>query len=80
MAAQNKDQITMHVTADDAVKALAKHGVEISENEANLILDFLYFMCKLTVNQHVNNSKFIDLAQEKTQGKSIKRQAKINKK
>ncbi|WP_166727688.1 hypothetical protein [Mucilaginibacter gilvus] len=43
------------VTTTDTIKALRKDGIEISENEAEKILDFLYFLAKLTVNQYVNN-------------------------
>ena len=43
------------VTTKDTIKALRNDGIEISEIEAEKILDFLYFLAKLTVNQNVNN-------------------------
>jgi hypothetical protein len=43
------------VTTKDTIKALRNDGIEISENEAEKILEFLYFLAKLTVNQYVNN-------------------------
>ena len=45
-----------NVTAADTVKALRKNGIEVSEKDAEIILDFLYFLAKLTVNQYVNNN------------------------
>lgn len=43
------------VTTKDTIKSLRSDGIEISENEAEKILEFLYFLAKLTVNQYVNN-------------------------
>jgi hypothetical protein len=45
-----------NVTTADTVKALRKNGIEISEKDAEIILDFLYFLAKLTVNQYVKNN------------------------
>jgi hypothetical protein len=45
-----------NVTSADTVKALRKNGIEVSEKDAEIILDFLYFLAKLTVNQYVNNN------------------------
>jgi hypothetical protein len=44
-----------NLTTADAIKALRQNGIEVSEKEADIILDFLYFLAKLTVNQYVNN-------------------------
>lgn len=38
------------------MKAIRKNGVEVSEKEAQEILDFLYFLAKLTVNQYFNSN------------------------
>ena len=35
-----------------AVKILKKNGVEIDEKKAAEVLDFLYFLAKLIVNQN----------------------------
>jgi hypothetical protein len=40
------------IKASDAVKTLAENGVKVSEKEASEILDFLYFLAKLIVNQN----------------------------
>ena len=40
-----------NVTPQQAVKILEQSGLKISEKEAEEILDFLYFLGKLTVNQ-----------------------------
>jgi len=44
------------VTTEQAVKMLAKKGLEINEQQAQEILDFMYFLAKLTVDQYVNDS------------------------
>jgi hypothetical protein len=45
-----------NVTTEKAIKTLRENGVEVSEKEAQEILDFLYFLAKLTVSQHVKNN------------------------
>jgi len=42
------------VTVDDTIKALKAMGSEVSEKDAEIILDFLYFLAKLSVNQYLN--------------------------
>jgi hypothetical protein len=49
-----------NVTTADTIKAMRTMGNEISEKDAEIILDFLYFLAKLTVNQYVNNESDID--------------------
>jgi len=44
------------LTAGDAIRVMRENGVEISEKEAEEILDFLYFLAKLTVNQYVKDN------------------------
>ena len=52
-----------NITPQKAVAILRKEGYEINEKEAEIILNFLYFLAKLTVNQYIketasaNNSK-----------------------
>jgi protein-tyrosine-phosphatase len=43
------------ITPEQTIKALRENNIEVSENEAKEILDFLYFLAKLTVNQYINN-------------------------
>lgn len=43
------------ITPEHTIKALRENNIEVSENEAEEILDFLYFLAKLTVNQYVND-------------------------
>lgn len=45
-----------NLTTADSVKALRQNGIDVSEKDAEIILDFLYFLAKLTVNQYVNNN------------------------
>ena len=41
-----------NVTPEMAVKILRKNGVEIDEKKAAEVLDMLYFLAKLIVNQN----------------------------
>lgn len=41
------------ITSAQAVKILAENHIEVSEKDAEVILDFLYFLAKLTVNQYL---------------------------
>ena len=44
------------ITPKKAISILEKHGYQISEEEAEEILDFLYILAKLTVNQYLKGS------------------------
>ena len=44
-----------NITPQKAVAILRKEGYEINEKEAEIILDFLYFLAKLTVNQYIKD-------------------------
>lgn len=44
------------ITVAQAIKVLGSKGVTIDEKEAETILDFLYFLGKLTVNQYIKDS------------------------
>jgi hypothetical protein len=44
------------LTTKDAIKVMRENGVEITEKEAEEILDFLYFLAKLTVNQYIKQN------------------------
>jgi hypothetical protein len=46
-----------NITIGDTISVLNKNGVKVSEKDAEVILDFLYFLAKLTVNQYVNNQQ-----------------------
>jgi hypothetical protein len=46
-----------NITPQQAMKILEQNGLKISEKEAAEILDFLYFLGKLTVNQYFNKDK-----------------------
>lgn len=43
-----------NITPQQAVKILEQSGLKVSEKEAAEILDFLYFLGKLSVNQYIN--------------------------
>ena len=45
------------ITPEKAKKILLENGVEVNEKEVEEILEFLYFLAKLTVNQYVNSIK-----------------------
>lgn len=44
-----------NVTPQQTVKILEQNGLKISEKEAEEILDFLYFLGKLSVDQYINS-------------------------
>ncbi|BAU55594.1 hypothetical protein [Mucilaginibacter gotjawali] len=41
-----------NITPEQAIKILRKNGIECDEKDAKIILDFLYNLAKLAVNQH----------------------------
>ena len=41
-----------NVTPQQAVKILEQSGLKVTEKDAEIILDFLYFFGKLSVNQY----------------------------
>jgi hypothetical protein len=49
------------VSPDTAVKVLKKHGTAISREEAELVLEYLYYLVQLTLQQQLNyeNSRSI---------------------
>lgn len=49
------------ITPDKAKKILHESGLEVNEKEAEEILDFLYIIAKLTVNQYVNGGDIKDI-------------------
>ncbi len=50
-----------NVTPQQAVRILKQNGLKISEKEAENVLDLMYFLAKLIVNQNFKNenSRFI---------------------
>ena len=41
-----------NITAKQAMKVLQKNGIEITEKKAVEVLDLMYFLAKLIVNQN----------------------------
>ena len=56
MAATDSDNVKKNISPAQAVKVLRDNGVDITEKDAEKILDFLYFLGKLTVNQYVKDN------------------------
>jgi hypothetical protein len=55
-AAMHKNlQKKRNITTKDTIRAMNENGIQISEKEAEEILDFLYIIAKLTVNQYIND-------------------------
>ena len=50
------------ITASMAVKLLQEKGVNVNEKDAENILDFLYFLAKLSVKQYINKKENINKA------------------
>jgi hypothetical protein len=44
-----------NVSPQQAIEILKENGYEVNEKEAETILDFLYFLGKLTVDQYIKD-------------------------
>jgi hypothetical protein len=44
-----------NISTSEAIGQMRKKGIDINEKDAEIILDFLYFLAKLTVNHYINN-------------------------
>jgi hypothetical protein len=44
-----------NVTPEMAIRYFRTKGIEIDEKKASEILEFLYILAKLTVNEYINN-------------------------
>jgi protein-tyrosine-phosphatase len=44
------------VTPKQAIAVLEKHGYQINEKEAEQVLNFLYFLGRLTVDQYIKDT------------------------
>jgi S-adenosylmethionine:tRNA-ribosyltransferase-isomerase (queuine synthetase) len=61
MAARNPDNIKSKILPAQAVKILSKNGLKFNEKEVEKILELLYFLGKLAVDQYIkDNSNDID--------------------
>ena len=59
-------EVKQGVTAKQAVDLLKARGLEVSEAEATAMLDLLYLLAKLAVNQYfVDEGTAIDTNQQK---------------
>lgn len=43
-----------NITPEQAVKVLKKNGIEVDENGAKKILDFMYILAKLAIREFFN--------------------------
>lgn len=50
--ANKKSQKEKSITTAEAIRILRKNGVEISEKDAEKVLELMYFFAKLIVNQN----------------------------
>jgi len=48
----NETPLKRNITTEKAIAILKKNGVEIDEKNAEKVLDFMYFLAKLIVNQN----------------------------
>jgi hypothetical protein len=53
VAMKNKSAFKRNISAQKARDILAKKGVSVSEKKADEILEIMYFLAKLIVNQNV---------------------------
>lgn len=43
------------LTPEKAVEILARHGTQVTVEEAQLILDFMYILANIALNQYLND-------------------------
>ena len=47
----------IRIAPDRAIKVLRKDGIDVNIEEAQIILDFLYIVAKIAIEQYVNVSE-----------------------
>ena len=50
-----EDEVLIRITPDKAIELLQKDGIYVNMEEAQIILDFLYSMANIVVEQFVSN-------------------------
>jgi len=50
-----EDEVLIRITPDKAMELLQKDGIYVNMEEAQIILDFLYSMANIVVEQFVSN-------------------------
>ncbi|SDW50259.1 hypothetical protein SAMN05444410_103137 [Hydrobacter penzbergensis] len=51
------DDVLIRITPDKAIEILCKDGINVNMEEAQIILDFLYSMANIVVEQYVSNQQ-----------------------
>ncbi len=49
-----EDEALIRITPDKAIEILRKDGIDVNIEEAQIILDFLYSMANIVVDQYIN--------------------------
>ena len=49
-----EDEVLMRITPDKAIEFLRKDGIDVNIEEAQIILDFLYSMANIVVDQYIS--------------------------
>ncbi len=49
-----EDEALIRITPDKAIEILCKDGIDVNIEEAQIILDFLYSMANIVVDQYIN--------------------------
>lgn len=49
-----EDEALIRITPDKAIEILRKDGIDVNIEEAQIILDFLYSMADIVVDQYIN--------------------------
>lgn len=50
-----EDEVLTRITPEKAIELLRKDGINVNMEEAQIILDFLYSMANIVVEQYVNS-------------------------
>ena len=49
-----EDEVLMRITPDKAIEILRKYGIDVNIEDAQIILDFLYSMENIVVEQYIS--------------------------
>lgn len=49
-----EEEVLMRITPDKAIETLRKDGIDVNIEQAQIILDFLYSMANIVVEQYIS--------------------------
>lgn len=64
-----EDDVSMRITPDKAIELLRKDGIYVNMEEAQIILDFLYSMANIVVEQYASSRQYDAITTTKNDSK-----------